>query len=164
MNQNNAVNFYRNWKLSLLVLSVVPVSFLGFIQIQYGWYLEPFERDTINVFDFLELSYQYSILNSGANLPTTVSVIGILSLKFLNIFYYLFFLFHFIAAYYKLKQQTANTLLLLLEWFLISLIFIFIISPENLISYIVSCLLLACDLALIISYWAYNIKTRNEEG
>jgi hypothetical protein len=49
---------------------------------------------------------------------------------------------------------------LIIELLLITLLYLFIISPVNLILYVLGCIVLIMDLMLIIFYWIYQLRTK----
>ena len=155
---NKNQNIYRNWKLAIVILLTIPALLLGSIYIQYGCYMVSPSIENISALQFIKLPYQYSLFNSNVNLPPIVTMIGIISINILNILFYILFLIHVLSAYKRLEKQVANIPLLFMEWFVILLIYIFIISPDNIFYYILFLLFLLCDLALILSYWIYNVK------
>ena len=150
----------NNWKRSFLFLGIIPVIFIGTIYIVYGYVFNPFFTDEKSIINFLKLSNQFSLFESDISLPLITKTLGKLSVILLNIIFVLWLCFHITISYLKLSQQIAYKTELILELFLITLLYLFIISPINIILYVLGCIFLIADLALIIFYWIYQLRTK----
>lgn len=164
MAQNNNGNLYGNWKLGIMILSIIPSLIIGTILVQYAWYFDSTINSNVSSIQFLRLSYLYSLLDSSNNLPSVVKMIGILSAKMLFILFYILFAVHLLSAYNSLKNQIAHFPLLLVECFIILISFILVISPESVIINFIFYILLLCDMIIILSYAFYSLKLKNEKG
>ena len=151
----------NNWKRSFLFLSMIPIVFIGIIYIIYGNVLNSILVDKNSIVYFCKLSNQYSLFKSNIELPLIVRFLGRLSIILLNTTFVLWLCFHIVISYLKLSQQLAYKTELLIELFLISLIYFFIISPSSIVLYILGCIVLLMDLVLILFYWIYEYQIRS---
>jgi hypothetical protein len=149
-----------NWKRSFLLLGIIPVIFIGVIYIVYGYVFNPFFTQGNTAINFLKLSNQFSLLNSAISIPQIVKIIGKLSTVFLYVIFVLWLCFHIIISYLKLSRQMAFKPELIVELILISLVYLIIISPLNILVYLLGCLVLLLNLALIIFYWIYQLRAK----
>lgn len=149
----------KKWKLSFLILAMIPIIFIGVIYIVHGVAFNPFFYEH-SILDFLKLSNQFLLFESEINLPFVVKVIGESSLYLLNILFVLWLSLNFVVTYLKLSKQQACKAELVLEILLLSLIYYFIISPSNIVLFILGWVIIMVNIILITFYWIYQVKTK----
>lgn len=150
----------NNWKRSFLLLGIIPVIFIGTIYIVYGYVFNPLFTEENSAINFLKLSNQFSLFESDIALPLIAKALGKLSVILLNVIFVLWLCFHISISYLKLSQQIAYKAELFIELLLITLLYLFIISPVSLLLYVLGCIVLILDLILIIFYWIYQLRTK----
>lgn len=154
------IQITNNWKRSFLILSLIPIIFIGTIYVVYGYIFNPFFDVKNSFIDFIKLSNQLSLFNSNIALPTIVQLLGKLSVFFLIAIFCFWTIAHSVTIYLELSQQIANKVELILELFFIGIVYFFIISPVDILLYIIGCLVLILDLVLIIFYWIYELRAK----
>lgn len=150
----------NNWKRSALLLGLLPFIFLGTIFIVFGDDLSLLFSNENSTFHFLKLPNQLSAFKSNIELSRAVRALGRLSILLLNIIFVFWLCLQSAITYLKLSQQIAYKAELAIELFLIMMVYLFIISPANLLLYILGCLILSLHFALIIFYWIYQVRTQ----
>ena len=154
------IQIVNNWKRSFLLLGIVPILFVGAIYIVYGDVFNPLFVGQGSIIDFFKLPNQLSLFESDIALPRVSNFLGKLSVISLNVIFLLWLCLHTIISYLKLSTQVAYKVELVIELLLISLLYFFSISPINVVFYVLGCILLVVNLALIILYWIYQLRTK----
>lgn len=153
----------RKWKKIFLFISIIPLILTSIIYIVYGYVFNALFVENIFLIDFFKLSNQLVLFSSETSLPYIVRSIGKLSIVALYITFILWLCLHPVITYLKLSQHTGCKIDLIIELLVIALLYFLIISPISIISYILGCIILIINLALIVIYWIYQIKISNEK-
>ena len=159
----NLLETASKWKRAFLILSMIPIILIGIVYIVYGSTFNSLIVENTTLLDFFKLSNQKTLFSSELSLPIIVMSLGNLSIITLYIIFLLWLCLHIIITYLKLSQHIGCKIDLIVELFIIALLYFFIISPQNIISYLLGCIILIIDLALIVIYWIYEIKHNDEK-
>ncbi len=158
----NLIQTTTNWKRSFLLLGIIPIIFIGMIYIVYGPAINSsfFEnKSVIEIFKFSSQLYLFEMENA---FPTIAQILGRISIIILNFIFIAWLCLNILLSYLKLSKQEANEIDLFFELLLLVLVYFLFVSPSNLIIYILGCLILGLNLALIILYLVYFNKQRQE--
>ncbi len=162
---NNYINLFKGYRKSLFILLVIPVIIISCIYINYGETIDlHLERNkTITKiyqlkthYDIFKLDTEFSSMNP---MPIIVMKLGYYS----SIMYYiLFFGWLLITAaltYLNLSFNKGSRSTMLLETFLLLVIFVIIVSPGlSIWLSILGFLIIAFLIAIILMYWFYAIR------
>lgn len=159
----NLLEKASKWKRAFLILSMIPIILIGIVYIVYGSIFNSLIVENTTLLDFFKLSNQLTLFSSELSLPKIVKSLGNLSIITLYIIFLLWLCLHTIITYLKLSRHTGSKIDLIIELLVIALLYFLIISPISIISYILGCIILIINLALIVIYWIYQIKISNEK-
>ena len=159
----NLLEKASKWKRAFLILSMIPIILIGIVYIVYGSIFNSLIVENTTLLDFFKLSNQLTLFSSELSLPKIVKSLGNLSIITLYIIFLLWLCLHTIITYLKLSRHTGSKIDLIIELLVIALLYFLIISPISIISYILGCIILIINLALIVIYWIYQIKDSNEK-
>ena len=146
--------------LLLLGVSLLAIIWIGVIYIIYGIELDPFFAKNVSFIEFFKLPNQFKFFSSCVLLPIVVNKLGYVSVIMLFITFTIWIFLFSIVSYLRLSQQIANKTELTLELILISLIYFFIVSPENIFLYIIGCIIIALNFVLVAIYQIYELRIK----
>lgn len=153
----------NKWKKVFLFLSIIPLILTSIIYIVYGYVFNTLFVENTSLIDFYKLGNQLILFSSETSLPLIVKSTGKLSILALYITFILWLCLHTIITYLKLSRHTGSKIDLIIELLIIAILYFLIISPISIISYLLGCIILIINLALIVIYWIYQIKDSNEK-
>jgi|GEM_PF-6787170 len=156
----NSIPIISSWKKSLLIISLVPILFLGFSFISYGFVFNPFFDKSNSFTTFFKLTNQFSLFKSDIGLPIVLKLIGRISIVTLYGLFISWVVLFTVSSYMKLSLQVANKVELILELALVSILYFFIVSPASILFYLLGLLVIVINLGLIVLYWIYALKAK----
>lgn len=159
----NLLETASKWKRAFLILSMIPIILIGIVYIVYGSIFNSLIVENTTLLDFFKLSNQLTLFSSELSLPIIVKSLCNFSIITLYIIFILWLCLHTIINYLKLSQHTGCKIDLIIELLIIALLYFLIISPISIISYLLGCIILIINLALVVIYWIYQIKISNEK-
>ena len=159
----NLLEKASKWKRAFLILSMIPIILIGIVYIVYGSIFNSLIVENTTLLDFFKLSNQLTLFSSELSLPKIVKSLGNLSIITLYIIFLLWLCLHTIITYLKLSRHTGSKIDLIIELLIIAILYFLIISPISIISYLLGCIILIINLALIVIYWIYQMKDSNEK-
>lgn len=159
----NLLETASKWKRAFLILSMIPIILIGIVYIVYGSIFNSLIVENTTLLDFFKLSNQLTLFSSELSLPIIVKSLCNFSIITLYIIFILWLCLHTIINYLKLSQHTGCKIDLIIELLIIAILYFLIISPISIISYLLGCIILIINLALIVIYWIYQIKDSNEK-
>lgn len=145
------LKFIKSFRPYLFIFSIVPFILLNTISITYA---EKFrEINTLDLPSYLNLLY------TGAELPIIVKDLGIIFIFLIYLFFTIWYILFVFLAYHKLTNQTREWFGLVFEICLLSFVYLYFLSPNRLLYYLVGVLGLIVLLSIVIIFWYYYKKT-----
>ncbi len=152
----DSLTFIRKILLGLIYVFLI---FIGCTLIIHGEAFDTFLAKENAESNFFTISNLTNAFNSQVTIPAVAKSIGTASILYLKVSFALWSVFFTCLIYLRLYFRMAIRIVFLIETSILLLVTFTFITTSSLFLFVLSLVLIAVDLALIILYWIYEIRT-----